>query len=197
MSSRAQILSQIKNSKPDLVPLPILDVDLFKKGLNLKSEFVSLVEAVGGSVFYASSLSSLSKKIAELYPKAKERFSSVALSKKFNTIRPEELWYPHELSSLDVLVLEGAFGVAENGAVWLSEDKIPMRVMPFITKHLILILKEKNLVENMHDAYERIKEDNSGYGLFVSGPSKTADIEQSLVIGAQGAMSLHVVLIPS
>ena len=46
----------------------------------------------------------------------------------------------------------------------------------------------------MHAAYQQLNGQNFDYGLFLSGPSKTADIEQSLVIGAQGAMSLTVIL---
>jgi L-lactate dehydrogenase complex protein LldG len=45
----------------------------------------------------------------------------------------------------------------------------------------------------MHAAYEELGKVKSSFGLFLSGPSKTADIEQSLVIGAHGARSLTVV----
>ncbi len=47
----------------------------------------------------------------------------------------------------------------------------------------------------MHEAMLEIENFNEGYGVFISGPSKTADIEQSLVIGAQGPLSLTVFLI--
>ena len=67
--------------------------------------------------------------------------------------------------------------------------------MPFITKHLVLVINADKLVGNMHDAYARIADQHTEFGLFLSGPSKTADIEQTLVIGAQGALSLHVVLV--
>ena len=47
----------------------------------------------------------------------------------------------------------------------------------------------------MHEAYENIDFTNAGYGAFVSGPSKTADIEQALVIGAHGPKSGYVIFI--
>jgi L-lactate dehydrogenase complex protein LldG len=66
--------------------------------------------------------------------------------------------------------------------------------VPFICQHLVICIRATDLVPNMHEAYDRIRE-MEGYGLFLAGPSKTADIEQSLVIGAHGARSLVVYVV--
>lgn len=96
------------------------------------------------------------------------------------------------LAEIEVLEIDGEFGVAENGAIWLSEEALPHRVAPFICQHLVINIKK--IVPHMHAAYEELGKVSSGFGLFLSGPSKTADIEQSLVIGAHGARSLTVVI---
>ena len=96
------------------------------------------------------------------------------------------------LAEVDVLEIDGAFGVAENGAIWLTEEALPHRVAPFICQHLVIHVQK--IIPNMHAAYEELTHQTSGFGLFLAGPSKTADIEQSLVIGAHGARSLTVVI---
>ncbi|MDU0807759.1 LutC/YkgG family protein [Aquirufa regiilacus] len=96
------------------------------------------------------------------------------------------------LAEIEVLEIDGAFGVAENGAIWLTEEALPHRVAPFICQHLVIHVSK--IVPNMHAAYEELKKPSSSFGLFLAGPSKTADIEQSLVIGAHGARSLTVVI---
>lgn len=90
--------------------------------------------------------------------------------------------------------MEGDFGVAENGAIWTPENRMKIRVLPFITLHLLVVLRRTAIVSNMHEAYVQIKE-VPGFGVFVAGPSKTADIEQSLVIGAHGAKRMTVILV--
>jgi L-lactate dehydrogenase complex protein LldG len=111
---------------------------------------------------------------------------------KGNLELPED---PHALEDLGLAILDGQFGVAENGAIWMEDSNLGLRALPFITEHLVIVLDRKNLVETMHQGYERIGNATSGFGLFIAGPSKTADIEQSLVIGAHGAKSLRVVLV--
>ncbi len=98
-------------------------------------------------------------------------------------------------ASRKVLKLEAKLGVAENGAVWVNAGSLPHRAAFILPEHLLVYLKKESLVPTMHEAYACVGKEEWDYGVFVSGPSKTADIEQSLVIGAQGARSLRVVLI--
>jgi L-lactate dehydrogenase complex protein LldG len=99
---------------------------------------------------------------------------------------------PHALEDLDFAILPGEFAVAENGAIWVTDRNLKQRVVYFITQHLVLVVAQDQILDNMYQAYERISFAQPGFGVFISGPSKTADIEQSLVIGAHGARSLTV-----
>lgn len=103
---------------------------------------------------------------------------------------------PHQLSSLDWTIVRGEFGVAENGAIWVDGATLPHRVMIFIAQYLAIVISRSQIVDQMHEAYARVGAPKPGFGIFVSGPSKTADIEQSLVIGAHGCRKLQVFLLP-
>jgi L-lactate dehydrogenase complex protein LldG len=105
---------------------------------------------------------------------------------------PASIDDPLQLAGVDLAILRARLGVAENGAMWLSEREMVHRVLPFITQHLILLVDPGTIVATMHDAYRQVDIAETGFGLFVAGPSKTADIEQSLVIGAHGPRSLTV-----
>jgi len=90
-------------------------------------------------------------------------------------------------------MIRGRFAVAENGAVYVDAADLGARTDMVDAEHLVVVVPVASIVATMHEAVRRIPAD-SRCGWFLSGPSKTADIEQSLVIGAQGARTLHVVL---
>ena len=96
-------------------------------------------------------------------------------------------------SAADVLVVRGRFAVAENGAVYVDAADVDNRADIVRAEHLVLTVSRNALVPTMHEAMRLMPRDSS-CGWFLSGPSKTADIEQSLVIGAQGARTLHVLI---
>ena len=106
---------------------------------------------------------------------------------------------PHQLENLDFVIYPGQFAVAENAAVWVTDQNLKHRVVFFITQFLVLVVSAKDIVHNMHEAYARIGTDpdaaQPNFGLFLSGPSKTADIEQSLVIGAHGCRQMQLFII--
>jgi L-lactate dehydrogenase complex protein LldG len=93
----------------------------------------------------------------------------------------------------DTFIYEGLLGVAENGAIW-CEAAGEARKQLFLSHHLVLKINKKQILPTMIEAYERIDLTKSSFGVFIAGPSKTADIEQSLVLGAHGAMRMSVVL---
>ena len=103
---------------------------------------------------------------------------------------------PHALADVDVAIVRGEFAVAENGAVWVPARVLGrLQALPFITQHLVLVVDPAVVVHTLHEAYRRLRFDGPGFGLFISGPSKTADIELALVIGAHGARSATVFLV--
>lgn len=93
----------------------------------------------------------------------------------------------------DTATVRGELGVAENGCVWVPQDGED-RSEIFKCEHLVIMLSRKRILNNMHEAYKQISFNDYGYGCFISGPSKTADIAQVLVMGAQAARSLTVIL---
>ena len=101
---------------------------------------------------------------------------------------------PHELDNVDLVILKAPLAVAENGAIWLDTRLLAQRVLPFITQHLLIVVQSNAIVPKMHQAYARLDPKEFGYGVFIAGPSKTADIEQTLVIGAHGPLSMHILI---
>jgi L-lactate dehydrogenase complex protein LldG len=191
MTSRERILQAVRANRgetralPDVPPGAVLPDDAVQR-------FMAMIEGVGGEAVIASA-PEVAALISARHPASATVVSMVAE-------------YPHSTSTLsydapldalegiDLAVLRGALGVVENGAIWLAEEAMPHRALPFVAAHLVLLLRADQLVADMHGAYAALARDTSGFGVFVSGPSKTADIERALVIGAQGPRSLLVVV---
>ena len=190
--NREEILASIKRNKPSLIPLVVPDYRQFKDDFDSVTMFVQEIVASGGSVTECTG-KDIEKVLSGTYPDAREIYSSIDAYVPETNRSADGV--PVEYENLDLCVLHGQFGVAENGAVWVSDDDLPQRILPYITQDLVLVIPRDSLVANMHDAYTEIGSFSQGFGAFIAGPSKTADIEQALVIGAQGPMSMMVLLV--
>jgi L-lactate dehydrogenase complex protein LldG len=192
-TTRETILAAIGRGKPDLLPLPeTIGFSPTISADNLVDSFMKMVQTNGGQAIRVTSLAEVSAFLAEEYDLTLPILSRVPGLDISNFTPQEDL---RLLDDLHLVVLQGIVGVAENAAIWLDETAIGIRAMPFITLNLSIVLSEKNLVGNMHEAY-RLIDSSTGFGTFIAGPSKTADIEQSLVIGAHGSKTLTVFLLP-
>jgi L-lactate dehydrogenase complex protein LldG len=195
MSSREKILAEIRSNKPAELPLPETFTTAQQNG-SLLEKYTTVLQSIGGSVKRVQGwhevLFLLQQKIQSglevvngiprLAPYSGESYAAKNAA---------------EIEAVHTVFLKGEIAVAENGAIWLSESAMINRLLPFLCQELVLVIEENNIVADMHQAYQRIKTDKEGYGAFIAGPSKTADIEQALVIGAHGPLSLQVFVIAS
>ena len=194
MSKKEDILSRYRANIKQQFDMPSLD-DI--KGITYHDplvQFISISEGVGGKVVELEPGKDINDLIRELYPEAKEIASNLP-EITIATRNPDTIGSPQALNNTDVGVIRGMFGVAENGCIWIPQQMVEKAVC-FISENLVTLLKKSEIVNNMHEAYKRIEFNDYGYGTFISGPSKTADIAQVLVMGAQAARSATVVLMP-
>lgn len=195
MSSRQEILDAIR--RHDLTPVEQTSPDgPWTQYANPREQFANVLEAIGGKCVVISREADIAETLGS-YPEfnlADRVYSAIDGVEKSN-VDLAAIDDPHELESVDYAILRGQFCVAENGSVWVTDEELRHRVMFFAVQHLALVVSADNIVSNMHEAYERLRFSERRFGTFIAGPSKTADIEQSLVIGAHGARSLTVCLI--
>jgi L-lactate dehydrogenase complex protein LldG len=192
--SREVILGAIRSNLPkQQVEHPRIPV--FQRSvMPLKPEFEQHLQQAGGAAHDVATAAEAEAKMVALHPGAKVVCSAVpeiAGTRRVETVRD-----PHELADVDVGVVRAQFGVAETGAIWLTQEDLVVDALAVLSQHLIVLLDPEQIVGNMHDAYRRVRLDETAYGCFMMGPSATADIEATLVHGAQGARSLNIFFLP-
>lgn len=196
MSNKEDILKRYRENVKVKYDMPSLD-DI--KAITYPDplvQFIKMSESVGGQVIEVVSGRDINKLIKDLYPDAKEIASNLP-EITIATRNPDTVGRARDLNGTDVGVIRGMFGVAENGCIWIPQQ-MKEKAVCFISENLVILMPKSEIVNNMHEAYKRIEFDKEydGYGTFISGPSKTADIAQVLVMGAQAARSVTVLLMP-
>ncbi|MEZ6061344.1 MAG: LUD domain-containing protein [Planctomycetaceae bacterium] len=193
-ASRGAIFRKLRSALPQASPLPDLaDAGPWQSFDDPADHFASVLKSVGGRFVRVATVAEADAELRKLdvWQSAKVRFSAIA-GLGDSTFEEAAVDDPHDLENVDFAILPGHFGVAENGAVWVTDEGVRHRVLYFIPQHIAIVIPGSKIVHNMHEAYGQIDVGRYAFAAFISGPSKTADIEQSLVIGAHGARSLTV-----
>jgi L-lactate dehydrogenase complex protein LldG len=196
MSSRQQILNTLKKNQPPQVAVPNM-ADTITPIVydNPAEKFTTVLQGIGATVISVASLAEIVQYVQSTFP-APARVVSVVPELSLNAATADFTQRPQALENVALAVLRGQFGVAENGAVWITDNAMGDRALPFIAAHLALIISKSDIVNTMQEAYQRIGSTTTHeFGTFIAGPSKTADIEQSLVLGAHGPKSMAVFLV--
>ncbi len=190
---KEDLLQKLRQNTKEQYDMPDINI----QGLtypDLFVQFKEMTETVGGKVVSARKTDDINQLIRNLYPEAKTFASSlpyISIAQK----NPDTVTDATDLNGTDVGIVEGRLGVAENGCIWIPQT-MKEKAVCFISEYLVIIIYRQNLVNNMHEAYARIDMDEQyNFGTFISGPSKTADIEQALVMGAQAARGVTVIVL--
>lgn len=191
MSSKEDILARLRKHAIEPVKRPEMTFEPLAYEYPLE-QFEKILQVAGASSVRLEAGQDVNEVIRSLYPEARSIASNLP-GITCATVNPDLLEDPRELDGTDVAVIRGEFGVLENGMVWVKQQTRYKAVF-FISEALVILLDRRRLVNNMHEAYAQPGFDDFGYGCFIAGPSKTADIEQALVIGAHGARAVTVIL---
>lgn len=161
----------------------------------LREVFIQVLEDVGGQLGRGDRLADVDRHVAQLLGQDRQVLSLV--DGVTGNRDPATVAEPHELAALDTTIAPARLAVAENGSVWISGDELNTRAAVFICQHLIAVMDERRIVGTLSEAITQVGKLAGGWGVFVSGPSKTADIEQALVTGAHGPRTMTVYLVTS
>ncbi len=190
---KEDLFAKLRANTHEQFDMPDMNILGIQYGDTLE-QFIEMTKTVGAHVIEAKEGEDLNDLVRKAYPKAKvfaSNLPEITIADK----NPDTVDEARELNGTDVGIVRGEIGVAENGCIWIPQTMKEKAIL-FISEYLVIFLDKKNVVNNMHEAYARIEMDPKyNFGTFISGPSKTADIEQALVMGAQAARGVTVVLI--
>lgn len=191
MSSRNTFLEKVKQNQPssisELPNLTFLGLDNF----DILEKYKTVLKSIGGDFVEVRDYNAIIEFVKQNYDVEKRIITTLP---ELDEIAETD-WFkddPHTLENVELTLVKAHFSVAENAALWVTDAVLGQRVATFIPQYLAIIVNKKDIVATMHQAYERIGNQEYGFGTFIAGPSKTADIEQSLVLGAHGARGLMV-----
>lgn len=193
MTSRIAILSRIKENQPDLSKLPA-DLTAPLQYPDAVEVFSTVLGNIGGTTVPVKSYEEIQQYIKTHFADQKRIISTLPELAAVTEANWEEQ-DPHSYEDIDIAIIKAHFGVAENAALWVTEELMKQRVIPFICQQLAVVVQKKDICSNMHEAYAKVSDSLYDFGTFIAGPSKTADIEQSLVLGAHGPKNMTVFIL--
>lgn len=106
----------------------------------------------------------------------------------------KDLTHLRNAEKINTCVTEAEMGVGEMGSVWVTDRSLRHAPCALMSRHLFVLLDATKIVGGLHQAYARLSLRDQQYGSFFTGPSATADIEAVHITGAQGPLSMTVLL---
>jgi L-lactate dehydrogenase complex protein LldG len=189
--SRNMILDSVRANQPASQPMPAILHFHPNKPTDLVATFRESIARMAGVVVTEDALD-LDSFLRTKFPDAKVICSAIPGYE--GTIKPASLTHWSEASTIDVCILRSPMGVAETGSILLSDIELQVNTVAFLAHDLVVLLDPKQIVGNIHDAYEHPYFKVRPYSVLMTGPSGSGDISGITVHPAQGVKTLTVIL---
>ena len=213
ISAHLAVSARIEPAHVPVIPNANVHDSNYESASNSRSEmFCERLESVGGHCAIVrdedEAARALNCLISEL--QARDGVKRIALSDALlvsrltRDITAEQLAVCPEVSDLfsyDAGVTMAQAGIAETGTLILEAEKERHRLVSLLPPVHIAVVKAEDICPTIGDALKRLR--GAGHGemsraiTFITGPSRTADIELTLTIGVHGPKELHVIVIES
>jgi L-lactate dehydrogenase complex protein LldG len=166
------------------------------------SRFINKLENVAGTIDHITAEDDVVPAISAYLQQHEIALNLVTASSKLL----DKLTWPDEFTveqrkamGTDVSVLTEAYaGVAETGSLVLLSGPNSPTSLNFLPDNYLCILRREHLVRHIEDVWQRLRQEYTGLPRainFITGPSRTADVEQTIQLGAHGPRRLHVIFI--
>lgn len=188
-----EILDRIRAGKPELCPLP--DVPMYGYPGNPLDDFVEHLLSFDGKAIKFKT-----REDAVSWLKTQPEMDSTKMTIYSATdgvegnVSEDELTDLHNAHNIETCVAESSMGVGEMGSVWVTDESLKHAACALLSRRLFIFLDSKKIIAGLHDAYASLRLADHQYGSFYTGPSATADIEAVHITGAQGPLSLTVMI---
>jgi L-lactate dehydrogenase complex protein LldG len=189
--SRNTILDSVRANQPATQPMPTIPHFHTNRPADLVASFCESIARMAG-VVVTDGAPDLDSFLRAKFPDA--RVTCSATPEYAGTIEPASLKHWSEASTIDVCILRSPMGVAETGSILLSDVELQVNTIAFLAHDLVVLLDPKQIVGNIHDAYEHPHFKLRPYSVLMTGPSGSGDISGIVVHPAQGVKSLTVLL---
>jgi L-lactate dehydrogenase complex protein LldG len=193
MDTREHLLSHVRRNQPGHREVPEVPAFRLEPG-PLVLAFERSLKYMAGE-FVEHPPSDFSAYLHEKFPKAKNICSAVP--EYSGTRKPEDYSNWSDAAEIDLTIVRSPLAVAETGSVLLTENELRVNTIGFLAHDIVILLDPKNIVENIHDAYQHPAFRESKYAVLMTGPSGSADIGGKTVHPAQGVMTLTVIMWPA
>lgn len=97
----------------------------------------------------------------------------------------------------DTTVCEAFCAIAETGSLVLLSSRASPTTLNFLPDNFICLLHRQTIVQHIEDVWQRVRTETGGMPRalnIITGPSRTADVEQTIQLGAHGPRRMHVIL---
>jgi L-lactate dehydrogenase complex protein LldG len=178
-------------------------------GAHLFPEFEMRVKAVSGEVFRVPDAAAARETLIRLVDDVGAKKAVVvesplqeaagiteALRLRGVTVYTEPTDIAAHAETADIGISGVEFGVAETGSVFQDGDAIATRLVTILPPLHVVFLPSANIVPGITEAFDIISQSfTRGYVGFITGPSRTADIERVLTIGVHGPSRFAIIAV--